>query len=154
MFAGTRSWDDYLIRLHGTVLPSDDMWSTPLFSERKWTEARNCVGKELSKTGNRKSTDRAKSKNRTPSWQAPRLPFLPTEDWPGNISSGRPVARTRGAGGANTAYRPENTCQELPSVTMPSENPLGSHLRKRPGPDPVAQKSRSCSPTSGAAKRS
>jgi len=47
---------------------------------------------------------------------------------------------------------PRTPVQELPSVAMPAENPLGSRLRrdqKAPG-DEIAPKSRSCSQTSEA----
>jgi len=77
------------------------------------------------------STDRAKAEtgpHRGRRQQTPRLPFYQLKTGhclTGQYLHGRPGARTRCAGGANTADRPENTCSRTALSGDASRKPSG-----------------------------
>ena len=95
--------------------------------------------------------------------QTPHLPVIPAKDWPLPHRTILPVddhARARNAGGASTASRPVNICSRAAPSGCASRNPSGQPSWRRPRSSQAplgggaVPKLRSCSPMSGAAKRS
>ena len=95
--------------------------------------------------------------------QTPRLPVLPAKDWPLPHRAIPPVDdQTPGheVGGASTASKPMNICSRTAPSGGDSRNPSGQPSWRRPRSSQAplgggtVPKLRSCSPMSGAAKRS
>jgi len=121
------------------------------FSEKNWTDAKNWVKKRLGKTTSNRKYRPAKNGSRTPRWRGPTSSLA-------NTSTGPHDAQAPRAGGASISSRLVSTCSRTFRNEV-SRRPSGQpswrprSFRAQPGGGP-ASSSRSCLPTSGAARRS